>query len=53
MTHICLSDDVAEPLQAIGAASAPRRGRPDEPALFATLSQGRSRYFQPATPLRI
>ena len=37
MTHICLSDDVANPLQAIGAASVRVAGRPDELALFATL----------------
>ncbi len=38
MRHVCLSDDVAEPLRAIGAARIFIAERPDEAALFATLS---------------
>jgi uroporphyrinogen-III synthase len=38
MAHICLSEDVAEPLKAIGAAQLFVADAPDEAALLATLS---------------
>jgi uroporphyrinogen-III synthase len=38
MAHICLSEDVAEPLRAIGAAQLFVADAPDEAALLATLS---------------
>jgi uroporphyrinogen-III synthase len=38
MAHVCLSEDVAEPLRAIGAARVFVAGAPDEAALLATLS---------------
>jgi uroporphyrinogen-III synthase len=38
MRHICLSRDVAEPLETIGAAHILVAETPDEPALLATLS---------------
>jgi uroporphyrinogen-III synthase len=37
ITHICLSRDVATPLEAIGADWVRVAATPDEPALFATL----------------
>jgi uroporphyrinogen-III synthase len=51
LRHVCLSNDVAEPLRAIGAACIVVAERPDEAALFAALnnasavfpSDGRSR----------
>ena len=39
LRHICLSEDVAEPLHAIGAPSVVVSERPDEVALFAALSE--------------
>ena len=38
MAHVCLSDDVAEPLRAIGAARVFVAEAPDEAALLTTLS---------------
>jgi uroporphyrinogen-III synthase len=38
MAHICLSEDVAEPLKAIGAAQVFVADAPEEAALLATLS---------------
>ena len=38
LRHVCLSDDVAEPLRAIGAPCVVVAERPDEAALFAALS---------------
>jgi uroporphyrinogen-III synthase len=37
MPHACLSDDVAEPLRAAGAARVVVAERPNEEALLATL----------------
>ncbi|HZZ60519.1 MAG TPA: uroporphyrinogen-III synthase [Roseiarcus sp.] len=39
LRHICLSDDVAEPLRTIGARSVVVAERADEAALFAALSE--------------
>jgi uroporphyrinogen-III synthase len=39
MRHICLSGDVAEPLEALGAVRVFVADAPDEPALFATLNR--------------
>jgi uroporphyrinogen-III synthase len=52
MRHVCLSADVAEPLQAIGAAEVLVADAPDEPALFATLRQAQ-RLFPSPRPSRI
>ncbi len=40
MRHVCLSPDVAEPLEAIGAGHIRVADAPDEPALLAALSLG-------------
>ncbi len=37
LTHVCLSQDVAKPLEAIGAVSVRVAASPNEPALFAVL----------------
>ncbi len=37
MTHICLSEDVAKPLEAFGASHIRTAARPDEDRLFTTL----------------
>jgi len=37
MTHVCLSDDAAKPIEAFGAPEIRTAERPDEAALFATL----------------
>jgi uroporphyrinogen-III synthase len=42
MRHVCLSNDVAEPLRAIGAAQVLVADQPKESALFATLSEASS-----------
>ncbi len=52
MTHICLSDDVAEPLRALGAGRLRVAARPDEPALLATLRQAAA-VFSSQHPSRI
>jgi uroporphyrinogen-III synthase len=52
MTHVCLSADVAGPLEAIGTAHVLVAERPDEPALFAALSRA-GRLFPSARPYRI
>jgi uroporphyrinogen-III synthase len=39
LRHVCLSSDVAEPLEALGAAQATIAETPDEPALFRALSR--------------
>jgi uroporphyrinogen-III synthase len=39
LRHVCLSSDVAEPLQALGAAPLAIAETPDEPALFRALSR--------------
>ena len=52
MTHVCLSDDVAEPLKASGAGCVRVAGRPDEAALLATLRQAAS-VFSSQDPSRI
>ena len=52
MAHICLSADVAAPLQAIGAAHLFVAQRPDEPSLLATLSHA-ARLFPSDRPYRI
>jgi uroporphyrinogen-III synthase len=39
MRHICLSADVAEPLETLGAARVSVAEALEEPALFATLSR--------------
>lgn len=52
MTHVCLSDDVAEPLIASGTASVHVAARPDEAALLATLRQAAA-VFSSQDPSRI
>ena len=52
MTHVCLSADVAGPLEAIGAAHVLVAERPDEPALLAALSHA-ARLFPSDRPYRI
>jgi len=52
MTHVCLSADVAGPLEAIGIAHVLVAERPDEPALFAALSRA-ARVFPSDRPYRI
>jgi uroporphyrinogen-III synthase len=42
LRHVCLSDDVAEPLRAIDAPCVVVADRPDEAALFAALSEAAS-----------
>jgi uroporphyrinogen-III synthase len=39
LRHVCLSSDVAEPLEALGAAHLTIAETPDEPALFRALSR--------------
>jgi len=39
LRHVCLSSDVAEPLEALGAAQVTIAETPDEPALFRALSR--------------
>ncbi len=39
LRHICLSDDVAEPLRSVAAACVAVAERPDEAALFAALKE--------------
>jgi uroporphyrinogen-III synthase len=41
LRHVCLSDDVAEPLRAIHAPCVVVAGRPEEDALFAALGAAR------------
>jgi uroporphyrinogen-III synthase len=45
MTHVCLSKDVAEPLEAIGAARIFVAEEPDEPALLAALNRAAALVF--------
>jgi uroporphyrinogen-III synthase len=52
MTHVCLSADVAGPLEAIGAAHVVVAERPDEPALLAALSRA-AHLFPSDSPYRI
>ncbi len=52
MAHICLSADVAAPLEAIGAAHLFVAQRADEPSLIATLSHA-ARLFPSDRPYRI
>jgi uroporphyrinogen-III synthase len=52
MRHVCLSRDVAEPVEAIGAAQVFVAEAPDEPSLFAALDLALRRFPQPG-PLRI
>jgi uroporphyrinogen-III synthase len=52
ITHVCLSADVAGPLEAIGAAHILVAERPDEPALLAALSHA-VRLFPSDSPYRI
>jgi uroporphyrinogen-III synthase len=52
MTHVCLSNDVAEPLLASGVACVRVAARPDEAALFATLRHAAS-VFSSQDPSRI
>ncbi len=52
MAHICLSADVAAPLEAIGATHLFTAPRPDEPSLLATLSHA-ARLFPSDRPYRI
>ncbi len=42
MRHVCLSNDVAEPLRAIGATQVLVADQPEETALFAALSEASS-----------
>jgi uroporphyrinogen-III synthase len=44
LAHVCLSADVAEPLQALGAGDVTVSAAPDEPSLFAALA-ARPRIF--------
>ncbi len=39
MSHVCLSEDVATPLRAIGASDVLIAGAPEEEALFATVEE--------------
>jgi uroporphyrinogen-III synthase len=52
MTHVCLSAEVAGPLEEIGAAHVLVAERPDEPALLAALSHA-ARLFPSDRPYRI
>jgi uroporphyrinogen-III synthase len=52
MTHVCLSNDVGEPLRAFGAACVRVAVRPDEAALLATLRQAAA-VFSSQDPSRI
>ena len=52
MTHVCLSDDVAVPLRAIGAHAVRVASAPDEAALFAALAEAAA-VFPSRRPSRI
>ncbi len=52
MSHVCLSDDVASPLAAFGAADIRIAAKPEEAALFATL-MGAAPLFPSLSPSRI
>ncbi len=45
MRHVCLSNDVAEPLRAIGAERVLVAERPEEEALFAALREASSMFL--------
>lgn len=52
MAHVCLSDDVAAPLRACGAAGTRIAERPDEASLFAALIES-APLFSSRNPSRI
>jgi uroporphyrinogen-III synthase len=52
MTHVCLSEDAAKPLRDFGATDVRTAARPEEAALFATLTEAAA-VFSSHSPSRI